>query len=458
VPKLFDFQHEGAKFLSTRRGAILADEMGLGKSAQAITAADDLVANRILVLCPAVARINWQREFAKFSIFHRPITVISHGRQPHPPQHHSIVVSYELAVKKWQRGDFKDDRFDIAIIDEAHFCKNTRAKRTLAVTGRQGLIRQATRTWALSGTPMPNHPGELWVWLYTFGATKLEYDDYCERYCEYAWGQGHYDPFPQIVGAAPDKIRELKLLASRVMLRRRKKDVLKQLPPIFFQEVTVERGPVDLEALGVDPIALKAQEETVQKILDQNQMQILELQAGSVSTLRRFCGLQKVKSTIHLVHEELASQQYKKLVVFCVHRQVAELLHAAFEKHGAVLVYGSTTMQARQVAIDRFQRDPMCKVFIGNIKAAGTAITLTASHQVLFVEQEWTPGDNAQAVMRCHRIGQLNTVTARFVMLSDSIDEKIAAILRRKTQDICEVLGDAPQREKVVDEFIARAD
>jgi SWI/SNF-related matrix-associated actin-dependent regulator 1 of chromatin subfamily A len=86
--------------------------------------------------------------------------------------------------------------------------------------------------------------------------------------------------------------------------------------------------------------------------------------------------------------------------------------------------------------VDRFQNDPKCRVFVGNIQSAGTSITLTAAHQVLFVEQSFVPGDMAQAAMRCHRIGQTKPVTVRFVGLANSIDQFIAEMIRRKTAEI----------------------
>jgi hypothetical protein len=308
--------------------------------------------------------------------------------------------------------------------------------------GNKGLVHQATAVWALSGTPMPNHPGELWVLLYTFGVTKLKHRAFLERYCSFAPGAGPRDPMMQITGVNTKHLSELRHLLKKISLRRLKKDVL-DLPPILYGDMTVQPGPVSIKELfpGRDPEdvrrELRYQEDDVVDFFE------LEAMAGSCSTLRRYTGAQKMAPAAELVEEELDAGLYSKIVLFCVHQVVVEGLMTRLSRFNPVCVYGKTPAGKRQENIDRFQTDPTCAIFIANIKAAGTAITLTAADQVLFVEQEWVPGDNAQAAMRVHRIGQDRPVTARFLALWGSIDEKISAVLRRKTSEITAVL-DSP--------------
>jgi SWI/SNF-related matrix-associated actin-dependent regulator 1 of chromatin subfamily A len=451
--KLFPYQLVGSEWLCTRKVALLADEMGLGKSAQAIHAADEIGAGRILVLCPAVARVNWLREFEKFSYYKRSFVVVTDGKLTWKDSD-SLICSYDLAVRSSDR--LKNDSFDLLILDESHFLKSTDAKRTKAVFGKEGLVRRAGRVWALSGTPMPNHPGELWPILYTFGRTPLPYEKFVEKFCTYipsAHGM-------QITGTRQAGVEELKQLIAPVTLRRRKEEVMKELPPIHFTDITVEAGPVDIDIQSSfvqyarnaqtrqeleDKLA--SERKLMEGIVDRtgfgrDGMKMLEAMAQSVSTLRRYTGLQKVEKTAELIAGELASGAMDKVVIFAIHRDVIEELRVRLSKFKPVTLYGGTDPERRQRNVDKFMKNPKCRVFIGNILAAGTAITLTSAHNVVFIEQDWVPGNNAQAAMRCHRIGQLKPVLVRFVGLADSIDERVAQVLKRKTREIAQIFDD----------------
>jgi SWI/SNF-related matrix-associated actin-dependent regulator 1 of chromatin subfamily A len=449
---LFPYQREGAEWLSQKNVALLADEMGLGKSAQAITACDRIGAERVLVLCPASARPNWVREFSKFSKISRTFKILQTKKDTFTSEE-SIVCSYDLAA---QSCISSEQSFDCLILDESHFLKSLDAKRTKAVFGRQGLVRKAARVWALSGTPAPNNISELWPLLYTFGATTLTFDAFIERYCTY-----YISPHGrQITGVKKENLEELRTILKSISLRRKKEDVMKDLPPIFFTDITVDASPVDLEIESsfIDWVypkdrtaELEAKLNSERAVLEavtektrftRDGMKALEALAGSVSTLRRYTGLQKVQAVADLVSEELESGAYEKIVIFAIHQGVIEGLRRKLTKYGAVTLYGGTPPGKRQINIDRFQNTKRTRVFIGNIMAAGTAITLTSAHQVLFIEQDWVPGNNAQAAMRCHRIGQTKPVTVRFVGLANSIDEKIVYALRRKTKDLTTVFAE----------------
>jgi SNF2 family DNA or RNA helicase len=343
--------------------------------------------------------------------------------------------------------------FDLLICDESHFMKSLTAKRTEAILGVGGHIRRSKRMWAVSGTPAPNHIGELWPILYTFGATHLQYPAFIDRFCNsYEWQRGRV-----VTGTKLTMVPEIKQLLNKVMLRRKKEEVMKELPEIFFQDVVVAPGEVDIDT---DDVLVKyvfprdrreelneiinTQTQLVKSTLDatgftKDGMRALEALARSVSTLRMYTGLQKVQSVADIIASELSANAYDKIVLFAVHKNVVEGLRLRLREFGAVTLYGNTNPKTRQENIDSFQKDPKTRVFIGNIQSAGTAITLTAAHQVGFVEQEWTPAAMAQAAMRCHRIGQNRTVFVRFFSLSNSIDEKISAALKRKTRELTEI-------------------
>lgn len=444
---LFPYQIQGAKFLQEKRFALLADEMGLGKSAQAITAADKINAKRILVLCPAIARINWQREFTKFSTHNRDFDLVF-SRTFAPSNDRSIICSYDLAAT-FPPGFFGS--FDLLILDEAHYLKTLETKRTIAVYGKEGFCRYSKRIWALTGTPAPNHAGELWPTLFTFGSTQLRYNQFIETYCDLV----KLTYRTQIVGTKKSAIPELRDTLKKIMLRRTTKEVALELPEIFYSHLVVEPGAVDISIEFPEYVMLKdtthelyellaKQTKLVEDVADtvrlgRDGMKVLEGLAKSISTLRRYTGLQKVQSVIELVKEELITSQYEKIVIFAVHRGVIKGLQDSLREFKPVTLYGGTPPEKRQKHIDNFQKNPRCRIFIGQIQASGTAITLTAANQVIFIEQDWVPGNNAQAAKRCHRIGQEKPVFVRFISLKDSYDERISQILKRKTAELTEL-------------------
>ena len=434
---LFPYQLQGSKWLAGQRFALLADEMGLGKSVQSIRAAESIGAKEILVICRAVGVSNWQREF---------------GIWWSGPKPNLTVTSYESLHKVPVEA-----KFDVLIVDESHYVKEPNAKRTQAVLGKTGVVHRAKRTWLLTGTPTPNHAGELWTTLFTAGASRLSYDDFVARFCNTrTTGFGL-----QITGTNSSRTSELRKIASPLTLRRTKEQVLKELPPIFYQDVIVQPGPVELmmaqsfvkytlhedgpemlakaleDELGVlNGIIGKGKDAT----LSWEAVKALESAAKSIMTLRRYTGLQKIQPVVDLISDELNNNAYSKIVLFAVHRDTVEVLRIKLKKFNANVIYGGSKPRRIEQRVKLFQENPKYRVLIGNIQSAGTTLTLTAANQVMFVEQSFVPGDMDQAAMRCHRIGQDKPVTVRFVGLADSIDQYIAAIVRRKTQEIRELM------------------
>lgn len=409
--------------------------MGLGKSVQAIRAADHIGLRKVLVVCPAIARINWLREFQKWGQLKRDFFIPFQLNQAVP--NCSIICSHDWALHNAER---LKRNWDVAIIDEVQFMKSLEAKRSRAILGKDSLAHAASRVWALSGTPAPNHAGELWILLKTFGVTKLSHAHFLERYCDqvntqYGW---------RVVGTKKAMIPELKDLLSGVMLRRKVEEVLPEMPSIFYSDVVVEPGLVQLTAemkvqLNNEAAILHDALHELDRADNLAAMRLLEALAQSISTLLRYTGLQKVEPAIEMVKTEMGLGLYSKIILFAIHKDVVKNLSSQLP--GAVVVTGDTGATERQDAVDTFQNDPKCRYFIGNIRAAGTAITLTAAHQELFVERSFVPGENAQAAKRAHRIGQLRNVHARFLTLNNPMDEKVSRILRKKTHELTLLLG-----------------
>lgn len=446
---LYPYQIEGANFLAGKKVALLADDMGLGKTVQAITAADLIGAKRILILCPAVVRSNWVAELEEFGKLARETQIIT-ARKDVWSKTATIICSYDLA------GMAPDDlRFDLLVLDEAHYLKERKTERTKAVYSKRGLVHKADRVWALTGTPAPNNVSELWPMMFTFGLTKQSFNDFVQTFCKTTrTGYGL-----KILGSIRNNIPQIRAMLAPILLRRRKDQVLKELPPITYEDVLVEPGPVDfgttndfakyvgpgykIEELENQISNERALLKTVLDVqfgsLNETAMQTLGAIAPSVSTLRKYTGLQKLDPVAKMITSELTNKQYQKIVVFAVHRDVVEGLRQRLTAFRAVSLYGGTAPGKRDHNIRKFMTDPKCRVFIGNIQSAGTGITLTSAHQVLFLESSWVPGDNAQAAMRCHRIGQEMPVTVRFVGLKNSLDQRISKILKQKTRDLTEI-------------------
>lgn len=424
--------------------------MGIGKSAQAINACDLNGAKQILVICRAVARENWRNEFNKFSTHSRTFSIIYSNRDVDGLFYGVTICSYETLPSVLSGSK---SNYDCIIVDESHYVKEPGAKRTRTVLGKTGAVHRARKAYLLTGTPTPNHAGELWTTLYTFGRTGLNYDGFIERYCTTrltSYGR-------QITGTKTDdnSITELRRMLEPVCLRRTKEDVNLMLPPISYGEVVVKPGKVELihcvcfRKYVVPVDHTKDLEKDLERELGvmhgivkggftREAMLALEANAKSIMTLRRYNSMQKVEPVVELVSEELTNGAYKKIVIFCIHRDtIVALQEKLGKKFGAVLVFGGSKPSRVVDRIAAFQNpNSKCRVFIAQIQTAGTSLTLTAADQVLFVDQDFVPGNNSQAAARCHRIGQTRPVTVRFVSLADSIDQHLCALLKRKTEEL----------------------
>lgn len=260
-----------------------------------------------------------------------------------------------------------------------------------------------------------------------------------------------------IRGTNTKAIPVLRKLMAPVILRRKKADVMPQLPPITYGTTEIEAGPVDMELIFPEYYFPTNRGDELRRRLDaeraaveaamsvaananapvEPRLGLLESLKESVSAWRRYVGLQKVQSVVDLVTMELDCNAYDKVVIFACHQAVIEALRSKLYCFKAVTLYGGTPPEKREANIQKFQKDPRCRVFIGNIIAAGTNITLTAASQVLLVEPDWVPANNAQAVMRCHRIGQTRPVQVRVVTLAgDELEQKIMGTIRRKVREL----------------------
>ncbi len=181
------------------------------------------------------------------------------------------------------------------------------------------------------------------------------------------------------------------------------------------------------------------------------------MERDAVEFFRRLLGLQKVQPTIDLIHGWLKEQdgvgkqntlKDEQIVIFAIHKDVIEGLRSGLCALGykAKTLYGRTSDRNREARIKQFQNGKL-QILVCNIMAAGTAITLTKARHVIFVEQDWVPGNNAQALMRVHRIGQDRKVFCKIMSVRDSVDQKINYLLKTKTRDLLRVFDENDLQE-----------
>lgn len=436
---LLDFQIDGAKFLAGHRLQRLGlfDDMGVGKTAQAIAAADGLNAMRIIVVCPAAVRETWKGEFAKFATVPRRIlkgSTLNDLNLFLRFKADVLLLSYEMATKWAKKLD--GDLYDLIVFDESQYLKGHDTQRTRAMLGHRcdgmgGLARWGARVWFLSGTPAPNNPTDIWPFMRFTGATAMTLRPFTDRYFKSRPGTYNVRQTPR-----DEMMPELRSAIRAVSLRRTKDEVGLKLPPIWLTTQTVDGDTHEIRELLRGHPGL---EDEIKRAVEKGGLSFLDAQ--HIATLRRLVGEAKAPAFVQLIAEELDNEPkdgHRKIVVFGIHKKALGLARNGLTERGyhCVCVDGSVGEGDRVKAVNAFQRDPFTSVFIGNIRAAGTGITLTAACDVVMLEQDWSPAANAQALMRVHRIGQVNAVRARFISLSNSIDTHVAATVARKTAAI----------------------
>ena len=426
------YQVAGAEWLASKEQALLADFMGIGKSAEAVRACDLVGANSILVICPGNARVNWQREFERFSPMDRSCCVVMPGKKIDSAAN-VWILSYEMATT--MADELKRRRHEVLILDEAHYLKERAAKRTKAVYGASkripGIIASADRTWRLTGTPAPSNASELHTHFKSAGLATEPYWDWVFRYC-----QGFDSNFGfKITGHKNED--ELRARLKPFMLRRMEGT---ELPPLCFETVAVERSDELLTSI-LSKAAAKADEELQCALAtpNDNALAILESTAQSYSTLRRYTVLAKCPAIAEILEQNFEAGM-DKMVLFAVHVDAVEWLAERLKKFNPVTLYGKTPANKKQNVVDTFQNDKNCQLLIGNIQTAGIAITLTAGCEVGFAEKVWVPGDIVQALKRCHRRGQTRGVRVRSFTLYDSSDELVDEALMRKVKELAKIL------------------
>jgi SWI/SNF-related matrix-associated actin-dependent regulator 1 of chromatin subfamily A len=434
------FQVAGIAYALARPSTLIADEMGLGKTIEAIGLVNaDPSIRSVLVVCPASLKTNWLREFERWLT--RPMTVeIANGD---PPEADVTITNYEQLHK------LAPAPVDLLIVDEAHYLKNPKARRTRLV---RAWAKLAKRKILMTGSPILNRPVELHSLLEMLDPGAWPFWSYARTYCNAHKGRWGWD----FSGASNlgDLQRKLR---STLMVRRLKADVLAELPAKRRQIVPLSgrdfKAILTAEAqaqarIDTDIDDLELARDLAEAVEDQAAYDeaVKGLQArqsvafSEMSVARHESALAKAPAVAD--HVEGLLESVPKIIVMAHHHDVVDLLVARLEAYGVVSLTGRDNQTKRQDAVDRFQDDASVRVFVGSIQAAGVGLTLTAASLVVFAELDWVPGNMSQAEDRVHRIGQTDSVLIQHVVIDGSIDATMAHTLIAKQAVIDAALDD----------------
>jgi len=444
--KLYQHQEEGIKFLLSRNGCILADDMGLGKSIQSIVAALESGAKKILVVCPSSAKINWEREINVFC----KDTAIIEGKKWKEAQftiiNYDILKNFHTLVEGRRQltpeemeavnRDLANVNFDLAIIDEAHYLKNNDSIRGKIMV-ELSVKHLIPKVWLLTGTPVANRPMDFFNLLKIIKSPLAQnWKHYAVRYCEgrqffRTLKSGQKKQIWLTDGAS--NLEELASKTKNIILRRLKTEVLdmpdKVITPMYYE--LDSKGRKEYEQLWEDYLQ--------RRLLEGKKNGNIQKDLVELVLLRQFIAAQAIPYTIEMA--ENAIEMGRKVIIFTNFDEEQEILARHFGKI-AVRHNGKMSNNAKQKSVDDFQNKAKIKVFIGNEKSAGVAITLTEATVVIFNSCDWVPGNNEQAEDRAFRIGQKNDVNVYYQLFLDTISLRMWNMLNDKKDVISIIMGD----------------
>lgn len=431
---LLPYQRAGIAYAKDRRNVLFGDAPGLGKTIEAIALANYRGCQRVLVICPANVRRQWEKQIRAWSTIPRclPYLVGKSSDGVHPKAHY-VIVSYEIARDSlWDV--LMRSRWDMVIIDEAHYLKTSDAARTRALFGGGegryaggGICGRTDSVVALTGTPLPNRPREC----YTL-ARALDFDSI--DWASEAAFRDRFNPSGLETSFRPDgtirrysweytgRLPELNArLRCHFMCRRLKEDVLADLPPKRYELTYVDSSFAIQKALQAE------------RMLDIDPDDMINngfMFDGPVSTVRMMMGEAMAPAAIDHVGM-LLDGGLEKVVVYYHHVRVGDILADGLSGHGVVRVDGSTPQAKRSggpgTVVDTFVHDPRKRVFLGQMGAVGVGTDglQEATDWCVFAEPDWVPGNNEQCVDRLHRMGQTGSVMAQLLVAQGSLAEYI---------------------------------
>lgn len=428
------FQKAGAAWIVAHDNSYLGDEPGLGKTIQSIAAINYLGLEKCLFIVPAFLKINWERELRKWLVKKIPIYNINNQFEKVEEFYRDrgmFIVNYDIL--ETFRHHLRVNDWGMVTIDEAHYIKNPDTQRS---RNTRMCVEQAARIVELSGTPIKNRIPDLWNPFNLLRPDLFpDYDRFIGKYMI-----PFYTDYGKTYSPNKEKYPELRnLLRSEIMIRRKKSDVFRELPPKTRQIIEIPKSGkysrlLKKEEKYTKPIReLLSKSQTMDSAAFSLALRRLRAKfesddAESFAQIRQEVALAKVPDVVKFAKECLESTD--KIILYAHHHSAVDAYAKAFGKK-AVVVKGGMNEQKRQDSIDRFQNDPEVQVFIGTI---GTAVgyTITAGHYEIFAEVGWDPSIMEQAEDRAHRMGQTKPLTIYLMLLEDSADYLVASTMAIK--------------------------
>jgi superfamily II DNA or RNA helicase len=406
----------------------LADDMGLGKTLQAITLLSRFYPGETrptLVVMPKSLLFNWQKEVTRFNPALTTYTYYADTRDlDEACKHHLIFTTYALMRNDIEK--FRERAYFYVVLDESQNIKNVQAQASRAV-----VLLDAQHRLALSGTPIENNLSELYS-LFRFLNPAMF--GTAEHFNEYYLTpiQKHNDP---------DVVDELRRKIYPFVLRRLKKNVLKELPDKVEQVLYIEMSDEQRRFYEQRRRFYKEMidKQIAEKGVEQSQFFVFQ----AFTELRQIASIPEAKSggaiespKVETLIEQVidAAANGHKMLVFVNYLAALEKIGEQLDKNGIDYVSMSGSTRDRQRLVERFQNDPTCKVFLMTLKTGGTGLNLTAADMVFIFDPWWNKAAENQAIDRTHRMGQTRKVMAYKMIMQDTIEEKILELQEKKAE------------------------
>lgn len=446
----FPTQSTGALWLANRQNALLADEPRVGKTGTAIMAADYNLEETILTVTTASGRPVWKRAYQNWSAFPRPLQVVGGAGFKLNAKVPGVIVSWPMLSNPNVRAELLKRQWNRVLLDEAHAAKNFETKRTQAAYGLLGeggaslaaggaVTGRADGTWALTGTPLPHDPSDIYPMMRALCWERLaanpakgwpsviKAEDFRDRYCK--WRPKKLNNWKAIIvimgGKNEDELRER--LAGFMLLRTQKDVGIR--PPIY------ETMPLAVSPRMLADVEGNVDATTVLEAARNGDTKSLELHLGPI---RRLTGEIKARAVVEAAKDEL-DNGLDKIVLAYWHKDVGQILKDGLAEYGVVGIDGSTPPALRGEMEQQFLHGKP-RVFLGQIEAAGEAIDLSSAATLWFVETIFSPKSMKQMSLRITNHTQTRQAIVRVCVLEGSIDEALQEILLRLWSTIREVL------------------
>ena len=416
------YQFIGSLFLASRKNAILADEMGLGKTNQAVCAVDMLSLSqpieKLLVICPAVVRPQWESQLAQWLLFHNQHPVQQVESKDATITGNTVLISYSLINVSAILNQLTAQNWDVAIYDEFQYMKNVDAHRTTNVLGKDGIIPSCDRNWFLSGTPVTSKPSDLFPILVTIARRRLHphttWKKYILHFCD-----AYKDEYGYWKHHGSSNLEELSEILAGIMLRRLVEDVEPDLSKPLWHEVSLE---------------------LTQEAQESYEREIDEIESIYESTQQRTI-LANLKGGVIYEHLRLIMHSEKKLVVFYHHKSLGRYLQARIEQREVFKIDGGVPVKRRHSIVAEFNKAKYA-VLLAQSDAAGTGLDglQHGAKTCYFAEMPWNPDVRDQNIYRLLRLGQRHKVKAILPVLRNTVDEMIFNGLYRKEKIVNTIL------------------